>query len=288
MAETYIDQLKKFHEINKSREVLVSDSRWRYFVGGNGDKEVVLVIHGGGGTAESLFRYIIAFEDSYQVIAPTIPSNVFTMEEVMKGIEVILDSESMEKVNIFGVSMGGMIGQCFVRRHPEKVLTLTLFHSMLPSKDYAGKFSKRSFVLSISPRWFITISGRRWVKKQIRREAVNAAPGEKAFWLSYFDKFYRSKTATKEYFVSRSRILVDYFGNYYFNSNDLMNWLGRIYIIESENDQVANKQEREKLKQMYPKAEVHTFEGAGHLGGGLFNVETTVSLVKNFLANSSP
>ncbi len=280
--------MKEFHRTNKSRDVLVSHAMWEYFIGGTRNKEVILVIHGGGGTAESLFRYIMAFEDNYQVIAPTIPSNVSTVEDAMNGIEAVLDSEAVEKVHIFGVSMGGMIGQCLVRRHPEKMLTLTLFHSMLPSKDYAGKFRKRSFVLSLSPRWFITASGRRWMKKQIRKEAVNAAPGEEDFWLSYFDKFYRSDIATKEYFVSRSRILVDYYQNYRFNPDDLIDWPGRIFIIESENDQIVNQQEREKLKQMYPKARVHTFRGAGHLGGGLFNVETTVSMVKDFLAVSAP
>jgi len=281
----YLNQLIEFQKTHKKQEIRVSQSIWEYLIGGGKDKEVVLLTHGGGGTAESLFRYMMALEDDYRVVAPTIPSSVSTVGEAISGILAILSKEGVETAHICGVSMGGMIGQCFFRQQPDRVLTLTLFHSMLPSLEYAEKFQKRSKLLSILPHWFIVMSGRRWVKKQINDEAVNAAPGEKAFWLSYFYKFYRSDIVTKQYFVSRSKILVDYYRNYSFNSDDLAMWSGGIFIIESENDQVVTGRERERLKQMYPKAKVHTFRGAGHLGGGLFKVEVTASLVKDFLTS---
>jgi len=55
-------------------------------------------------------------------------------------------------------------------------------------------------------------------------------------------------------------------------------------IVESENDKVISKRERERLKQTYPGAKVHTFHEGGHLSNGLFRVEETNSLIKDFLA----
>jgi hypothetical protein len=81
--------------------------------------------------------------------------------------------------------------------------------------------------------------------------------------------------------------LTDYFRNYSFDPRDLDAWLGRTFIIESENDRVVNARERERLKLFYRQARVHTFRGAGHLGGGLFKVEETVNLIKDFLANGN-
>ena len=88
---------------------------------------------------------------------------------------------------------------------------------------------------------------------------------------------------SKAFFVSRATILADYFSNYRFEPGDLNAWSGRIFIIESENDQIVSAEERRRLKGFYRTARVHTFRGAGHLGGGLFKVEETVELIRDFL-----
>ena len=115
--------------------------------------------------------------------------------------------------------------------------------------------------------------------------SVSAMPGEQLFWTAYFKELYNSELVAKAYFVSRAKILTDYFRNYRFDPHDLDDWSGRIFIIESQNDQVVNERERERLKRFYGQARVHTFRGAGHLGGGLFKVEETVDLIKDFFTS---
>jgi pimeloyl-ACP methyl ester carboxylesterase len=230
----------------------------------------------------------MAFEESYRVIAPTIPSEVTTVAEVLNALLMILQEEGTSSVQLFGVSNGGMIGQCLLRRDPEKVQTLILFHSMLPSAEYGKKFRRRARGLSLIPRFITVIFGRYWLNKQIRGEAANSTPSEQAFWIAYFKEFYDSELVTKAYFVSRAKILTDYFSNYQFEPGDLNEWPGRILILESENDQIVSTSERERLKSFYNQASVHTFRGAGHLGGGLFKVEESVGLIKEFLSSSYP
>lgn len=59
-----------------------------------------------------------------------------------------------------------------------------------------------------------------------------------------------------------------------------------MFIIESQNDQVVNEHERERLKNFYNQSKVHTFKGSGHLGGGLFETDETIKLINDFLAHS--
>ncbi len=214
-TEPFKSEMKRFRQTHTLKSLSSKGKQWSYFACGQGE-QVMLILHGGGGPAESLFRYITRFEERYRVIAPTIPATVDRVADVMDAIMEILDKENVSEFHIFGVSNGGMIGQCLVRKYPHKVLSLTLFHSMLPSSDYARVFGRRVKVFSILPRWVtITLAGK-WVTKQIQSEEANAEPGEVAFWSAYFKELYASDLVTKEYLVSRASILTDYFGNYQF------------------------------------------------------------------------
>jgi pimeloyl-ACP methyl ester carboxylesterase len=285
-SQPYKGQLQQFRRTHPVIEMIIHGVRWNYYCGGHGP-ETILVLHGGGGPAESLFRYIQAFETDYRVIAPTVPARVNTVAAVMDAALAILEHEKTGRVHIFGVSNGGMIGQCLVRRAPSRFSSLVLFISMLPSSDYAAQFTRRAKMMSLLPGWVITRLGLHWIKKHVQSEADNAAPGELAFWRAYFDELYASDLITRDYFVSRAKILTDYFGGYHFHTHDLDKWYGRIFIMESENDQVVNARERERLKHHYPEARVHTFKGTGHMGGGLFMVEDTVKMTKEFLLTCS-
>lgn len=283
-AEPFKSELKQFRQTHAGQTIFFKDKKWAYLTGGQG-AEVILVLHGGGGPAESLFRYIVRFEEKYRVIAPTVPSSVNCVADIVNTLVEILDREAVSVVHIFGVSNGGMIGQCFVRQYPAKVASLILFHSMPPSADYARSFGRRVKLLSLLPRWITITLGQSWVIQQLRSEETNAQPGEVAFWMAYFKELYQSELVTKEYLVSRAKILTDYFRNYQFSPDDLCQWKGHILIIESQNDQVVNQQERERLKNLYRQAKVHTFVGSGHLGGGLFETDETIELINHFLAH---
>jgi pimeloyl-ACP methyl ester carboxylesterase len=281
-TEPFKSELKLFRQTHTLKAIDVKGNKWKYFASGQGD-EVLLALHGGGGPAESLFRYLVRFEENYRVIAPTVPASAHRVAEVVDAILEILDKEAVPAVHIFGVSNGGMIGQCFVRQHPQRVISLILFHTMLPSADYAKVFGKHAGRLSILPRWITVTVGQKWVIKQLQSEESNAEPGEIEFWKAYFKELYRSELVTKEYFVSRAQILTDYFQNYQFLPDDLTGWNGGVLILESQNDQVVNELERERLKHFYCQAKVHTFMGSGHLSGGLFETEETVELVNDFI-----
>ena len=104
---------------------------------------------------------------------------------------------------------------------------------------------------------------------------------EREFWRAYFDELY-SLRITKEEFMGFLRCAFDYHKNYSFSPDDLKGWPGSILLLESDNDQYFPEVQREKLKALYPQAQVHTFHNGGHTPSIAQRDEYT-SIVKKFL-----
>ncbi len=76
--------------------------------------------------------------------------------------------------------------------------------------------------------------------------------------------------------------VADYHSHYRFAPGDLATWPGRVFIIESEDDPMVSRRHRERLKQLYPNARVHTFPSGGH-APGLRDPAIMLDLMQGFL-----
>jgi pimeloyl-ACP methyl ester carboxylesterase len=82
---------------------------------------------------EAGFTRIPAFEDRYRVIAPDY-AHVSTAAQLLDGLAGVLDAEGVRAAHVLGPSYGGLVAQCFVRRHPERVQTLILANTLVPPR----------------------------------------------------------------------------------------------------------------------------------------------------------
>ena len=57
---------------------------------------------------------------------------------------------------------------------------------------------------------------------------------------------------------------IDYRLNYHFSPTDLASWMGKILILQSDDDPATKPAMRQALRNLYPQARVHTFQNAGH------------------------
>ncbi len=62
--------LKKFYELHNTSELIIDGIKWEYIIAGK-RKSNILILPGGASTAESTFPLILAFEQNYNVIAPS-------------------------------------------------------------------------------------------------------------------------------------------------------------------------------------------------------------------------
>ena len=100
----------------------------------HGEGEPLVLISGLGGSAVAWEPIIPIFSDNYKVIvfdnrgvgrtdAPDIP---YSMEMMADDISGLLEKIGIERANVYGESMGGIVAQFFALRHPKKVIKLIL------------------------------------------------------------------------------------------------------------------------------------------------------------------
>jgi 3-oxoadipate enol-lactonase len=116
----------------------------------HGEGEPLLMIQGYGQYSGHWTTLIPPFSKKYRVIIfdnrgtgrsdkPEIP---YTMKMMAADAKGLLDAIGIDKANVFGVSMGGMIAQEFALNYPDKVINLVLGctncggkQSVVPTKE---------------------------------------------------------------------------------------------------------------------------------------------------------
>ncbi len=285
-ARTYLSNvaLSRFQTRFPIRQVKVSGHDWSYRVVGDGDDRL-LVLHGGGGEADALFPQILGFASTYRVVAPTIPKTLSSIDDTIKGLATILNTESADRVHVFGVSFGGLIAQAFIRRYHARIRDVVLSHTAIPTEQHAERSQLQLRMLRLMPAPMLLWSMKKTYLHSIQNTEIPIREEDKAFWLDYFEVLY-SNHLTKQHLLSRARLSHDYFSNYTFTSSDLNHWDGRMLILQSDEDEVYGEGERGAVLGMYPRAWTHTFETYSHLATVLA-VDETVDIVLDFLRGST-
>lgn len=274
-------EFDKFQNTGVMKRVRTGIVTWEYYVHGDG-LDSVLILNGGGSVPEASFMYVNALSQKFRVITPSIPE-VTTVKECLDGIITILQTEGVKKFHVIGFSMGGMLAQCLVRQHPELIKKLILFVSMLPSKEYAKKYRRYGWGISIVPEFLFGWISKRSLHKQVDVENFPGGEEGKEFWKKFFDWEFDSGKIDKKLLLATSKVLVDYFGNYEFTPDDLTDWSGEILIFDASEDTVVSQEERARLRLMYPFAELVTQKSSGHFGEGLLRPEKHIQKMLDFL-----
>jgi pimeloyl-ACP methyl ester carboxylesterase len=139
---SYFNNTMYLHEAltgMRSRTVLVHGYRVHYLVAGPESGEVVVLVHGLGGSAEdwrSLAPYLV--RAGYRVYMPDLPGYgrserpagfSYTVRDEAGIVLGFMDALKLDRVNLGGWSMGGWIVQLIANQQPQRILRLMLFDS---------------------------------------------------------------------------------------------------------------------------------------------------------------
>lgn len=265
------EQFRQFRSAHPYKECVTDGITWEYILCGKG--EALVLLPGGIRSAETWFKLITVLENEYQIVSPTYPA-LPTMAEHTKGIAAILESETIEKAHILGTSFGGWVAQCFVRSHPEKVATLILSNTSGPHWISSSLLRIGQASTFLFPQFLIQSAFRRNLFN-----LLSVSDSDQEFWKAFVKEV--SLKMTRNDLTAQQKCGLD-FNNYVFTKEDLIDWPGRILILESDDDTAIKYVAREKLKALYPQAQVHTFHKAGHTPG-YTNPKEYISVIKNFL-----
>jgi len=253
-------ELETFRTIYPARELTSGATVWRYRLT-PATGPVALMLHGGGGSADSLFRYAATLSPHLQLLLPSLPASVATVDEALAGIRAVIAHSGTTPSNYVGFSMGGMLEQVMLREDPHGIRSLTLFHCPPPGAAFADALERRSVLMHLLPALLAPL-----VRLRVQRElAASGLDGDElTFWADYY---------SSPEVLARTRghqaIVLDYLRNCSFAPDQLDGWGGRVQIFETATDKVIPGTERARLRQLYPNATVTTFENGGHLGNGI-------------------
>ncbi|MBD3191629.1 MAG: alpha/beta fold hydrolase [Candidatus Heimdallarchaeota archaeon] len=268
------DQLRMFRERNPWKQLTIKGQKWDYLKTTR-KNHVLLVLIGATrwGEAFPVNRYLA---EEYQIISPTYPE-VYTMDRIIEGVNGILDHEGINKIDILGISFGGMIAQYFVHQLPEKVQKIALANTMPPIPEINVMFKLVTKIIELAPTQLIDII----TKKRLYETWIKRLEKDQEFWKVYVEEILE-EYMYKGWIVSQYKMANDFCENFKIDDEKLSRWPGKMLIIESDDDQVIDRNYRERLKELYPLARIHTIQNGGHMPV-LTNCEEYLSIINAFL-----
>ena len=112
----------------------IQTTRLKMYYELHGQGEPLLLIRGLGSTCDGFKAQVEGLSPHFQVISfdnrcvgrSDQPQEAFTIADMADDTAALLDALDIPSAHVFGVSLGGMIAQELVLRHPEKVRWLVL------------------------------------------------------------------------------------------------------------------------------------------------------------------
>lgn len=252
----------------------VAGNCWEYIdTGGSG--EVLVLLPGGFGVADTSFRLILAFMPYYRVVSLSYPTDITTIDGLVAGIAGLLKAVSIEAAHVLGGSASGLVAQCLVRSHLTLVRSLILSHTGVPQPARPIWLAPLVWLCSRVPFAL--------VRHLFHASVQLFLPGnrvEHKFWRSYFRA--RIEELSPSALWSRFHVLIDIDRHVHFTGADLAAWQHPLLIIAAEDDGFVGKREQAILRHLYPQAQYHLFRRGAHRDS-VTAPEAEIAVIRQFL-----
>jgi pimeloyl-ACP methyl ester carboxylesterase len=224
---------------------------WRYHDAGAGG-DVIVFLHGMGGSGDIWFQQIEALRERFRCIAVTYPP-LPNLDLLRSGVWGILDQEKISRVYLVGSSMGGYLAQFLAAKDPARIRKVVLGNTFPPNDIIPRRARMGVRYLPWVPEWAI-MTGMRRNAQQVLFPAAGNSELVNAYLYEQTCGFMRKPDV-----IARCACLCQAFA-----PPDL-NGLGiPALIIEADNDPMVDVELRDMLRATYPSAAVKVFHRAGH------------------------
>jgi len=265
--------VNKFIEKHPEKSLKVDSIIGKYVTGGRSNIGF-LIFPGGGQDMYSSYDLIEAYENKYKVISLSI-TGFSDLKTFFKYINKLLEIEKIDKVIVYGRSLGGFIAQHYVVANKERVIKLILSHTATTKSKHV---IKKVMIPGKILHFFLPIIPMKLLKDLVKNNAGRIQGGNSnilGLW-----KKYASKVNLEKRIQFSNRFGLDFLNRQYLDSfymlgtdmesaektwgeNIFKDWSKNILVIKSSDDPLA--QDGGMLEKYYPKAKECIFHGTGHL-----------------------
>lgn len=270
------DQLERFRGTQIEQRSAIDEVDWTYFDSG-GDGPIHLLLPGGLGDGESCFSIFEPLAAVGRVVAPSILAVVQDASSVANGLASILERIGEGPFYVFGHFQGGYMAQVLVRAIPDRVASIALSGTCLPSDDHARKIERQLRLIGILPEFVLRAGAIAQLRRIASADLQTLAPDDRDFWMGYLTDGVRAP-GFKMRAAASARLQLDYHRNSVFASDDMVRWIGRSLILTYGHDPIMRSEEVRALISQYPNATHQAFSELGHLDPFL-HPETVVGLL---------
>lgn len=224
---------------------------WHYHDVGTGEN-VIVFLHGMGGSGDIWFQQIEALKERFRCIAVTYPP-LPNLDLLRFGILGILEKENISRAHLVGSSMGGYLAQFLAAKDPTRIRKVILGNTFPPNNVIPRRARMGVRYLPWVPEWAI-MAGMRRNARRVLFPAAGDSELVDAYLYEQTCGFMRKPDV-----IARCACLCQAF------TAPRLDKLGiPALIIEADNDPMVDVGLREMLKAAYPFAAVKTFNRAGH------------------------
>ncbi|MEM9132717.1 MAG: alpha/beta hydrolase [Actinomycetota bacterium] len=282
---TLEDELAAFTETTTWASLRTGGHDWRYATLGHGD-EWVMVIHGGGGEARTMFRYAMHLATDFRVIVPTLPAAIDQVFDLTAGLADVLDHAGIGTTHVYGPSLGGWVAQAFAYDHPNRVGKCVFSHTSVPRPDVVGKLDAARRFIKVAPYGLFRRMFLRGMRRSLQTDVPDISDDEVRFWISMIEPRF-TVDMDKSDVLAMMRLQIDFHRNADFSASALRREPDRFALIFHENDEDFDERARAEMKALYEQAELTVLPTYGH-AGGLARQEVVVQTVREFLRRPVP
>ena len=249
------ERLHAFRTTHPREQIEITGTAWSYLFGGRGTG-TLLILPGGERIGDVAFPLMQQFEQEYRCLYPSYPP-FSKMGALVDGLAALLDRLSIKQVILFAASFGGDVGQCFVRKYPDRVSKLILLNTGIPDEQLGRATKRLKPLVTLLPLRIV-----RSLVSALLAKALSVRPEEQLFWQAMLHELVAHLTRAD--MLSSFDETIDYRLNYHFSPDDLTAWPGKLLILQSDDDPATKPAMRLALRNLYPQAQLHTFHQAGY------------------------
>ena len=243
------------------KKLKIGDVEWEYVTDGRGAR-TVLTFHGAAGGAESLSWLSDALAGEFRTVAVTV-ADVPSLGRVCDAASAILDREHVARASVYGGSFGGMIAQSFAARYPRQVESLVLLSTGAPDRLVGARDEKLSKLLFRLPFPLVRALLKTWAKARLKLDAPPEATERVRLFRERLEDYF-DRRLTKQTAISRAALSVEFNLHGPCDPGDFADFPGGVLIVESADDPLFASDARRRLRELFPRAMVCTFNETGH------------------------
>ncbi|MFN8465183.1 MAG: alpha/beta hydrolase [Caldilineaceae bacterium] len=245
---------------------------WPYLEAGS-SHEVLLLLPGAMGTADTSFQYILAFQEQYRVLSLDYPGAIVALPPLIEGLAAALDALGVARAHVVGGSYSGLVSQFLAAAHPERVASLLLSNTGAPDPAYVARWRLAATMAApLSERLAHAA-----MRATIRLFLPGSSPAQR-FWREYFAA--AIPHLRKQAMVARLHLTAE------MNTagRDLARrpYRGPVLIVDAGEDALVPTRQRLGLRALYPQAHCMALDSKGHVAS-LDEAEEYIGIYGEFL-----